>query len=108
MNTICPDCLDEYEFSHFEVDADTLEHYGMFKCSCDVPILFPEILTREILGNDDLLDQIRISRLMHLNRSFSGGGPITVKEINDVFMVESRHLKRYIQDFSEQSVRLFK
>jgi hypothetical protein len=108
MDMICPDCLEEYEFLGFEVDAETLEHYGLFRCSCSGTILFPEFLTREILEDNDLLDQIKISRRMHLTQSFGGKDTITVKEIFNVIKLESRHLERYIQDFSRESIRLLK
>jgi len=105
---ICPDCLEEYTFIKFEVDPETLEHRGQFTCDCMEAIVFPEFITREIISDDDLKDQLRHSRLHYLACSVAENEIRTVSVSRGVINLETRHLQRYLQTFSEQSLRQLK
>lgn len=104
---ICPDCLEEYHFIRFNVDPDTMEHRGEFSCECMDSIVFPEFVVREILDDEDLQDQLRLSRLFHFRRSVAEEPPAQPARPG-VLRVNTRHLERYLQTFSEQSLRQLK
>lgn len=105
---ICPDCLEDYEFVEFDVDQATLEHRGVFKCGCEEPLMFPEFMTRQMIVDEDLKEQLRRSRLFHLQRSVKSEEPSGVKLWKGVIRIHARHLVRYLEDFSEKSVRILK
>ncbi|HUT52036.1 MAG TPA: hypothetical protein VM658_01460 [bacterium] len=104
---ICPDCLEAYEFVEFNVNPETLEHRGVFKCSCCDSLIFPEALTREMLWEDDIEDRLRISRLFHMRRALGKDVKPPMVKIGTI-KLETRHLERYIRHFSEQSLRHLK
>jgi hypothetical protein len=79
---ICPLCLEEYELLAFDVDPDTLEHRGLFKCACEEPAFFPEFMTRDMLLDEEDRERLRLSRLFHLSRRAGQKalGPAAVKK----------------------------
>ena len=105
---ICPDCLEEYVFYGFEVDRETLEHRVLFECQCDEMHLFPELLARRMITDEDVKEQLRISRMLYLGLAVSENrslrAPLEVKMAS----VNNRSLMRYIEDFSQQSLRNLK
>ena len=104
---ICPDCLEDYTFIRFDVDPETLEHRGQFSCACMDSIIFPEFITREMIDDEDLQDQLRRSRLHHLACSLHGEGrPLPRRP--GIIPVGTRHLERYLETFSEQTLRQLK
>ena len=104
---ICPDCLEDYIFIRFDVDPETLEHRGEFACACMDAILFPEFITRDMIDDDDLQDQLRRSRLHHLACTLQGQSRPAPRRPG-VLAVGNRHLERYLETFSEQTLRLLK
>ena len=104
---ICPDCLEDYTFIRFDVDPETLEHRGEFSCACMNSIYFPESITREMIDDEDLQDQLRISRLHHLSCSLQGGGRPAPRRPG-ILAVGTRHLQRYLETVSEQTLRQLK
>lgn len=104
---ICPDCLEDYRFIRFDVDPETLEHRGEFSCACMDSILFPEFITREMIEDEDLQEQLRISRLHHLACSLKAPAK-TVTSRPGVLAVGTRHLERYLETFSEHTLRTLK
>jgi hypothetical protein len=105
---ICPVCLDEYVLLDFDVDHETLEHRGLFKCGCDESVLFPEYLTRTMIADEDSQDRLRLSRLFHLSQSV-GQLKAAVPTFSPFMLrLKTQHLHRYLQDVSEQSLRQLK
>jgi len=108
LNMICPDCLEEYQFVEFDVDSATLEHRGVFKCSCPEPLMFPEFMTRHMVADEDLKEQLRRSRLFHLQCSVKAEESSGARLWRGVMQLHARSLVRYLEDFSEKSARLLK
>lgn len=105
---ICPKCLEDYQFIKFEVDAETLEHRGVFHCDCEKEFIFPEFLTREIIGDQDLQEQMKNSRLLHLRTSVGYSRTTAARVARQMVKAHTWRLERYIKVFSEQSIRLLK
>jgi len=109
MELICPRCLDDYQFVDFDVDPRTLEHRGIFKCSCSQRVLFPERYVRVLVDDEDVLERLRISRLMALERSRQEPRTPSPGEADlEMFSASNKKLMRYLRDFSDRSVRLLK
>lgn len=105
---ICPNCLEPYEFVEFDVDPDTLEHRGVFCCECFERLLFPESLTREMLSDDDLVEQLRISRLFQLRMSLNEFKKHESHALDSPTELKNMHLQRYIEHLSDPTLRQFK
>ncbi len=105
---ICNKCLEEYSFVKFDVDPVTLEHRGIFSCGCEEEYVFPERMTREMIYDDDLREQLMISRKLHLQQSRKEDSS-SFRRVEPVSLwLNNHHLERYIQHFSEQSARILK
>ncbi len=105
---ICPDCLEEYEFYAFEVDPETLEHRALFECECEDLHLFPEYLARRMITDEDVKAQLRTSRMLYLGLSVSENRSLRAPMEVKMASVNNRSLMRYIEDFSQQSIRNLK
>lgn len=106
---LCPDCLEDYEFVKFDVDNVTLEHRGIFRCRCAQEVTFPEFLSRTIISDKNIVAQLRISRLMHLSRSFKEKDKKTESVLAPgTIRLHTRHLERYLEHISNRSLRLLK
>jgi len=105
---ICPDCLEGYEFIRFDVDAATLEHRGVFRCACSEALVFPEFITKELIDDEDIREQLRISRRFHLQRSLAASVEPPARRAVKGMSLHHQSLTRYLEDFSEKSVRLLK
>ena len=104
---ICPQCLEDYQFVGFDVDPQTLEHRGIFKCECLEVIVFPEALTRDIIVDEDLKKRIQISRLFHLRASIGQEEQKTAPAVSGL-KLHNQHLTRYLEHISQQTFRSFK
>ena len=104
---ICPECLEAYEFVDFNVNPENLEHRGVFKCLCAETLVFPETMTREMLSEEDFEERLKISRLLHLRQALAQDEKLPLCQPGAI-QVETRSLMRYIEHFSEQSLRNLK
>jgi hypothetical protein len=105
---VCPDCLEDFEFVRFEIDPETLEHRGIFRCHCEDETIFPEELALEILDDEDLRYQMRISRMLCVKNALIRHQRRQTRVITPAVELHTRRLQTYLQDFSEKSARQFK
>lgn len=69
--------------------------------------MFPEFMTRQMVADEDLKEQLRRSRLFHLQRSVKADSS-GARLWRGVMRLHARSLVRYLEDFSEKSARLLK
>jgi len=105
---ICPDCLEDYEFIDFDIDSETMEHQGVFRCACYESNIFSEATTREMISDEDLKERLRISRLLYIRKSLTEKKKLTTSGPARAISLKMKHLQLYIQHFSEQSIRQLK
>ncbi len=105
---VCPDCLEDFEFVRFEIDPDTLEHRGIFRCACEDETVFPENLARQILHDEDLECQLRLSRMLCVKNALIRHQDRVAREITPAVELHTRRLQSYLRNFSERSTRQFK
>ena len=103
---ICPNCLEDYQFTRFELHPECAEPRAIFSCSCSRPAIFPvrDCLNLEML-NDELLEQLRVFKLLSFRQALDRERqpyPIT----SQAMPIRVRHLERYLSEISLKSLDL--